>query len=664
MAQNFNLTQTGEEVQNLLDQVTPNTDDIADLKRGESQRPTTEQVAQIVAEALRPYSTTTQMQTAITQAVTAALADYSTTDEMNVAITQAINSALADYSTTDQMNTAITQAITSALASYYTKHEIDLKVTKLDGDINAEKTRAQGVEGSLQTAINNEAATRQQAISAESARAAGVEGALQTAIDIINGKIPAQATTSNQLADKDFVNSSIQTATAEFKGTYNSLQELEQVTANANDYAFVIATDAAGNTVYKRYKWVEGTGWRWEYDLNNSSFTAAQWAAIQSGITAALVTKLSDLPTNVELNQRISTAITTALGQYYTKTEIDAALQSINTAIGQKANQSDLTDEANRAKQAEQTNANNISTVDGLVAFINKSFGKYDGETVKTLQQAKAGKYVNVNGGETSASGYGISAPITLNAGDILLVPSAQAVPATVSVIARLVDRTYQKVIVYTYTYQQANPELYATATADYDQSLVYTAIYDTTGETPMLTGWALGGTVYQTLPATHEVSEQFYEPLMKQAVAAMPSTGYYIYLCPTPMTIVVSGYTATVSGGEAMVVGWGIFKNITTNFVGAPGQSVLAQAFAVLFAAIDGLKAQLDNLGETKAVSIDFEEQPKLCGQPLVIEGDGAPAAPVVPTMVGQRYHDNTNRKVYEAFAVTNSVSDWVLIN
>ena len=305
-----------------------------------------------------------------------------------------------------------------------------------------------------------------------------------------------------------------------------------------------------------------------------------------------------------------------------------------------------------------------ITNLQNNVSFINKSFGKYDGEREITLQQAKSGKYVNVNGGETSASGYGISTPVSLNAGDILLVPSAQAVPADVSVIARLVDRTYQKVIAYIYTYRTDYPELPATATADYDATLVYTAVYDESGDTPVLTGWTRGGETYTTLPATREVNEQFYEPLMKQAVAAMPSTGYYIYLCPTAMTVVISGYTATVSGGTALVVGWGIFKNITTNFVGAPGQSVLAQAFAVLIAAIDGLKAQLENLGETKAVSIDFENSPKLCGQDMFLTGDGAPVSPNVPTMVGQEYLDVTNKKCYKAFSVTGAISDWVLLN
>lgn len=113
--------------------------------------------------------------------------------------------------------------------------------------------------------------------------------------------IPAQASENNKLADVNFVNSSISTATATFKGTYNSVAELEQVTADANDYAFVISTDSAGNTVYNRYKYSNGS-WLFEYALNNSSFTAAQWAAINSAITSGDVQKLAALPTKSQLD--------------------------------------------------------------------------------------------------------------------------------------------------------------------------------------------------------------------------------------------------------------------------------------------------------------------------------------------------------------------------
>lgn len=360
----------------------------------------------------------------------------------------------------------------------------------------------------------------------------------------------------------------------------------------------------------------------------------------------------------------------TQAGQDHTRAESDHTTAAADhTQAGQdhtRAESDHTTAAADHTQAAadHETYAETVGANTANIAFINKSFGKYDGEREITLQQAKSGKYVNVNGGETSASGYGISTPVSLNAGDILLVPSAQAVPADVSVIARLVDRTYQKVIAYIYTYRTDYPELPATATADYDSTLVYTAVYDETGDTPVLTGWTRDGETYATLPATREVNEQFYEPLMRQAVSAMPSTGYYIYLCPTAMTVVVSGLTATVDEGTALVVGWGIFKNITTNFVGAPGQSVLAQAFAVLFAAIDGLKAQLENLGDTSAVSIDFENSPKLCGRDMYLTGDGAPADPNVPTMVGQEYLDVTNKKCYKAFSVTGAISDWVLLN
>ncbi len=303
-----------------------------------------------------------------------------------------------------------------------------------------------------------------------------------------------------------------------------------------------------------------------------------------------------------------------------------------------------------------------LSPIQGDIQFIHRSFGKYDTIRQITLSQSKTGKYVDVNGQEVSATGYGISAPVEVLAGDILLIPSASEVPADVSVVARVVTRTYQKVINYTYTYQQEDPELYDTATADYDPTLVYTAVYDTSGENPVLTGWTRGGQTYTTLPETYEVTESYYAPLVKQSVAAMPSTGYYVYLCPTPMTVVISGYIATVDGGVCLAVGWGIFKNICTNFVGAPGQAVIAQAFAQQLADIEGLKAQLMNLGETKAKCIDSEDLPKVCGSSLVVEGAGAPA--IVPMFKGQRYHDTTNKKVYEAFDVTNSVSDWILLN
>ena len=119
-------------------------------------------------------------------------------------------------------------------------------------------------------------------------------------VTTINEKIPTQASSSNQLADKNFVNSSISTNTANFIGTFDSVAELEAYTGTVtnNDYAFVISEDTAGNTVYNRYKYTTATtpaSWQFEYALNNSSFTADQWAAINSGATT---TNIGQIATN------------------------------------------------------------------------------------------------------------------------------------------------------------------------------------------------------------------------------------------------------------------------------------------------------------------------------------------------------------------------------
>ena len=81
-------------------------------------------------------------------------------------------------------------------------------------------------------------------------------GSVDDEVNDINSKIPAQASNTNQLADKAFVNSSVSTATATFRGTFNVLSNLQAASGDKNDYAFYEHTDDAGNTIYDRYKYV------------------------------------------------------------------------------------------------------------------------------------------------------------------------------------------------------------------------------------------------------------------------------------------------------------------------------------------------------------------------------------------------------------------------
>ena len=122
---------------------------------------------------------------------------------------------------------------------------------------------------------------------------------LEDDVEDIQALIPSEATSSNQLADKDFVNSSIATSTATFKGTFSSTSQLPTTGVDENDYAFVTSTDTAGNTLYNRYKYTDGE-WLFEYSLNNSSFTAQQWASINSGATTTNIGQIATNKTNIE----------------------------------------------------------------------------------------------------------------------------------------------------------------------------------------------------------------------------------------------------------------------------------------------------------------------------------------------------------------------------
>lgn len=152
---------------------------------------------------------------------------------------------------------------------------------------------AESAEGAAESAVD--AATA-------AVEAAELADQIEHSLDDIEALIPPQASPENQLADKAFVNSSVATNTANYISNngepFTSVAQLEAYsgTVTNNDYAFVTGTDAAGNTYYDRYKATVSGGvvtWAKEYRLNNSSFTAVQWAAIESGITASLVASYS-----------------------------------------------------------------------------------------------------------------------------------------------------------------------------------------------------------------------------------------------------------------------------------------------------------------------------------------------------------------------------------
>ena len=130
-------------------------------------------------------------------------------------------------------------------------------------------------------------------------------------ITSIEGKIPAQASSTNQLADKSFVNSSIQTNTANFRGSWTNWNA---VPTNADDYPsdfsgsktpttndYLVIQNASDYTLETlsgtwRFKYIGDwdtngkNGWESEYQVNEEPLTSEQIYAINSGITSQKVT--------------------------------------------------------------------------------------------------------------------------------------------------------------------------------------------------------------------------------------------------------------------------------------------------------------------------------------------------------------------------------------
>lgn len=192
--------------------------------------------------------------------------------------------------------------------------------TTINANIQTLSDGLQEAEQGIQE-LQNDIDQLEQSITAEENRAKGVEEDLSEAIEDLQQLIPSEATAQNKLADKAFVNSTVSTNTANYiyktnaQGEhlpFDSLAELEAYsgTLTNNDYAFVVTRNGEQViTAYNRYKYnANNRQWAYEYTLNNSSFTAAQWAAINSGISETLVAQIT---TNTQAISDLITSIAT-----------------------------------------------------------------------------------------------------------------------------------------------------------------------------------------------------------------------------------------------------------------------------------------------------------------------------------------------------------------
>lgn len=193
----------------------------------------------------------------------------------------------------------------------------------LTQDLNAEVTArinaVNAVASDLVTEIGNRESgdnTLAGLIDDEADARIAADTTLQDNIDDVTDLIPEQATISNQLADKAFVNSTVQTGTANYRGSYADWASVPteasqyptdysgSTTPTVNDYMVVQdASDYTGTSLTGtwRFKYTSNwaadgkLGWLPEYQVNETPMTAAQLAALNSGITAIAVTKLTGL---------------------------------------------------------------------------------------------------------------------------------------------------------------------------------------------------------------------------------------------------------------------------------------------------------------------------------------------------------------------------------
>lgn len=302
----------------------------------------------------------------------------------------------------------------------YTK--VEASNTNGNIKINGSETNVYTLPSNIAT--DSDVATVQSNLDAEITARGNADTTLQNGINTINGKIPSAASTTNQLADKNFVNSSIN-AFAAYYITKNAAgdpfatkAELNAATIfysggavrtpTTNDYCIVLADETkqseTGVDPTTRYSY-QGNQWEYQYTINNTPLTAAQLNAINSGITSALVTQIGTNQSNISSLQTskqdaLSTSQLIAVNSGITNTlvmQIGTNLNNISTLQTSKQ-------DALSTAQLNAVNSGVTSTTVSQVATNTSNIsslqtGKQDKLTAGTNITIDANNVISATGG-------------------------------------------------------------------------------------------------------------------------------------------------------------------------------------------------------------------------------------------------------------------------
>ena len=206
-------------------------------------------------------------------------------------------------------------AINNHIANTSNPHEVTKAQVGL-GNVDNTSDLNKPISTATQTALNGISGN----LTDETNARIAADNLINADIDDIQDLIPNQASASNQLADKQFVNSAIQTNSAHFRGNWSTWANVPtdvndypadddgNKTPTTNDYMVVQnASDYTGETLEGAWQftytglWATNgkSGWQPRFQINESPLTPAEQTALDSGINQALVAQISTNQSNI-----------------------------------------------------------------------------------------------------------------------------------------------------------------------------------------------------------------------------------------------------------------------------------------------------------------------------------------------------------------------------